>query len=119
MGGSGRALLGGVSVSSIVGTVLSSFTYDAPAVTQWRPFNVAMSELASVTLTGLSFGPGDSTVSATVGSVVCGTASWTTSTTVRFSLSRAPGGASAQLVLSVGDEATTLAGIFTFDGNSF
>jgi hypothetical protein len=114
MGGSGRALLGGVSVSSVVGTVLSSFTYDAPAVTRGRSMNVAMSELAWVTLTGLSFGPGDSTVSATVGSVVCGTASWTTSTTVRCYAGMSTGG-SAQY-LTVAGLVGTGTGVLSFDG---
>jgi hypothetical protein len=62
----------------------------------------------------LSFGPGDSTVSATVGSVVCGTASWTTSTTVRCYAGMSTGG-SAQY-LTVAGLVGTGTGVLSFDG---
>ena len=112
--GTGHALLGALSVGSVVGTRSNGFTYDAPVLTKGRSTNVAMSQLSSVTLTGMSFGSGDSTVSATLGSVVCGTASWTTGTTVRCFAGMSVGGTVQFLMVS--GMAGTATGLLSFDG---
>ena len=76
--------------------------------------NGPSSGVGLTSISGLNFGSSDSTVSATVGSVVCGTASWTTSTTVRCYAGMSTGGIAQYL--TVAGLVGTGTGVLSFDG---
>ena len=76
--------------------------------------NGPSSGVGLTSISGLNFGSSDSTVSATVGSAVCGTASWTTSTTVRCYAGMSTGGSAQHL--TVAGLVGTGTGVLSFDG---
>ena len=81
------------------------------------PYNVA-SVVASVTLTGTSFAPTDSTVTAVVALADCATSSWTTATSV--ACVGMPGAGDVGTVgVSVATVVGTSSTVFSFDGSCF
>jgi len=90
--GTGLSKSVSLSIATLVGSTLPSFTYDSPVVTFVNRFNGVVSGGTSVTLTGLNFGSSDATLTASTGqmSKTCATASWTTGTSVVCALQKVP-----------------------------
>ena len=78
------------------------------------PYNV-VSAVASVTLAGLNFVASDTTVTAAVALADCGTASWTTATSVSCIGTRGAGEVGTAGV-TVGGVTGTSSVVFSFDG---
>ena len=68
---------------SLEGTASAPLTYDAPVMTFLVPKNFPQLGGATVTISGTNFGPVDLSANAQVGISPCGTASWTTGTSLR------------------------------------
>jgi hypothetical protein len=76
----------GLTMSTVVGTILTSFTFDSPAVTAIVPANMPVTAGPSLTVLGLQFVSVDLTPTTTfhgASSIPCTTLSWSTSTTVK------------------------------------
>jgi len=84
--GSGRSFSYTMNVLSLIGTATAvgalSVTYDTPVVSFTSTRNSAASAGSVLTMGGLNFAVSDTTVSGTLGSTVCASATWTTATTV-------------------------------------
>jgi hypothetical protein len=70
-----------VTVASIVGTGLEVFSFDAPALS-YLTRNTPATGGASITMSGMSIGLRDFTVTASLTSAECTTSSWTSSSTL-------------------------------------
>ena len=88
----------------------------APVITAASPYNVA-SVVASVTLTGMDFGPTDGTVTGLLALGECGTASWASATSVSCIGTRG-GGSTGTAGLTVAGVAGTSSDVFSFDGRA-
>lgn len=86
----------------------------APVITAAAPYNVA-SAVASVTLTGMDFGPTDGTVTGLLALGECGTASWASATSVSCIGTRGAG-ETGTAGLTVASVAGTSSAVFSFDG---
>jgi len=90
----------------------------APVVSFTSGENIAGSDGGLVTVTGLDFRSSDLTASVGLGSQGCGTASWSSGTSVVCAAS-AGTGSGAAAVVTVGGVVGTRTGGFTFDGQCF
>ena len=100
--GTGKLLRVSVSVTSLVGTQLVAFSYDAPVVSYSAAFNSVVSGGNSLTVYGLNFAMNDVSNTAIVGVTACGTTSWSSVSAVRC---LSPSGAGAAKTMIV--EATS------------
>ena len=77
-------VLAQVSIAEVIGSSLSLFSYDAPAVTFVNRYNAPPSGMASMTLNGVNFGLGAAdSRSMRVGVTPCATYSWQSDTSVQ------------------------------------
>lgn len=112
----GRSLVGTVTVGNAVGTALYAFSIDAPVVTLADPVNSALSEVAWLSISGTNFGQVDATASAAIGSLGCGTVSWSTGTAMMCYAGSSMG--DTTLRLAVAGSVGTMGALFSFDGES-
>jgi len=87
----------------------------APVVSSLVPSNLAGSGAISVTIGGLNFAVADLSPTGALGSGVCSTASWVTSSLAKCLLASGTAGATYGTV-TVNSVAGTGAGVFSFDG---
>jgi hypothetical protein len=81
--GSSSSNLSTISVSSIIGTSSTVFSYDSPVVTFLNPQNAPTSAGQSITTLGFNFGSTDPTASTSISGSVCSTASWSSVSSVQ------------------------------------
>jgi hypothetical protein len=72
----------GAGVNQMVGTSLLVFTYDVPVQSFVNRFNMPTTNGLSLTVTGTNFASIDATPTLTVGKTMCGTTSWTSSSSM-------------------------------------
>jgi hypothetical protein len=101
-------------VSLGVLTFATSFSYDAPVLSEVRKFNGASSATSTITLRGSNFATLDVTPSVVVGASKCGTAAWTSITSV-LCASVAGSGPANLVSLTVSSHLGTTAAGFTYD----
>ena len=113
-GGSDR--MGGTPGGSEVAGVWSA----APVASAYAPGNAVKSGGATVTISGLNFGAYSFTASlAATGVDMCGTASWTSGTTVECRMIAATAVKTSYAKVTVGAVVGTRVGVyFTFDGTA-
>ena len=86
LGGSGPGISTFVTASAVVGTYLSSVTFDAPVISIGTPPNTARSTAMSITMSGFNFGDGqaamgfDPTPTVALAASPCACASWHSTT---------------------------------------
>lgn len=104
------------TISTIAGTTLSAFTYDAPVFSHPSTINAPTTAGASITLSGTDFGFVDWTVTAQFGSsLVCETTAWMTNTVLECVPPKSAGGSGVRTALTVGSFVGTTAAFFTYD----
>ena len=69
-------------LSSVVGTVTSTFSYDAPVISDTPQDNLASTAGVSITLQGTNFGLKTATMSARLGGSACATVSFVSTTSL-------------------------------------
>ena len=79
--GTGRDMSMLLYTANVIGTRWIGFTYDSPASSRSMHFNTPTTSGQSVTVSGLNFGNPDVTLSMSLGTFLCATSSWTSSTT--------------------------------------
>ena len=79
--GTGRDMSMLLYTANVIGTRWIGFTYDSPASSLSMHFNTPTTSGQSVTVSGLNFGNPDVTLSMSLGTFLCATSSWTSSTT--------------------------------------
>jgi len=84
--------------ADLTSTIAGAFTYDAPTITQTAYLSAPNAGGISVTMNGFDFGLLDFTATAQLGFTLCGTASWTSGTTVSCI---SPQGAGAPLPMTM------------------
>merc|ERR1712167_370416 len=97
-----------------MGTSMSAFTYDAPAVTATSVFNAVTTGATTVLISGVNLGPVDYSPSARVGSTFCLTTSCNTDTTMSCSVSPGSGGTHS-IDVEVAQLMGTMQGMFSYD----
>ena len=124
--GGGRFLFEGLSlkmfVSSVAGTSISSFTYDAPVITNWKMdaklhgpgYNSATTGGVSISILGINFAEGIATPTQAFELDECQTASWLTRTTILCGMPRGTG--ESRTFTTIASIVGTSPGTFTFDG---
>jgi hypothetical protein len=114
LAGSNLALPAALTMDTLVGTQLASFTYDAPVISSRRVDNGPLSGGTSVTIFGANYGMSNVSPSAALGSSICSTASWKSDSAV---VCTTASGASTglDLVLTVGSMVATTEDTFTYD----
>ena len=88
----------------------------APVASDSYSYNAAMSGGTSVTVTGLSFGSMEYTLSTMLADRICATVLWSSATSVTAISSTILGLLVNDVRLTVGAVAGTAAALFTFDG---
>lgn len=117
--GYGSSVRVGVTLSTVVGTVLNIFTFDAPVVSGPLQMNGPPKVVASpndlyITVTGANFASVDPTFTATLSNTICSTSIWTTASSVRCALAGGMG-TGHRVTISVGAVVGTKHQWFTFD----
>jgi hypothetical protein len=112
--GSDKALDLHLTVSGIMGTSMSVFTYDAPAVTATSVFNAVTTGATTVLISGVNLGPVDYSPTARVGVSLCLTTSWNSDTTMSCSVSPGSGGTHS-IDVEVAQLMGTMQGMFSYD----
>jgi hypothetical protein len=106
-----------LTIAQVVGTLLLGFTYDAPVFTQSAAYNAASTSGHSITLGGMNFANVDLTPTIRLGSTMCLTTTWQTSTNL---LCNAPpasyGGGARQTIVTMAGAVGTHAGQLSYDG---
>ena len=103
-----------VTVGGVVGTMTEGFSFDGP-VASFVSMNVPSTGRGSVTVSGLSFGLSEATMSGSLASAVCVSSSWSSSTSLTC-LSGAAIEVHAFMSATVNAAVGTGCSIFTFDG---
>lgn len=99
--GSSKAIT--LEVNGLPGTFFLAFSYDSPIVTQAGPLNMPVTVGSSVTVTGTNFGAQDSSFQVAIGSTVCLSSAFVSTTTLKCAPTPGAGaGVSAYVVGSVG-----------------
>jgi hypothetical protein len=112
--GSGAALKTNVIHTMFIGTQLTAFSYDSPVVSYSISPNSVVSGGSSVTLHGFNFAMSDLTNTVALGQTACGTASWTTISSITC-LSGSGAGAAQSIKVEASSVIGTALGTFTFD----
>lgn len=112
--GIGAPFVSAVTISTMVGTLLSAFSYDAPTASFALQYNEPMTGAATLTVQGSGFGMMNETPTIYIGSTVCMTSVWITTTAVNCQA--APGSSSGLSgALAVAAQFGTVFDIFTYD----
>ena len=108
-------VLAQVSIAEVIGSSLSLFSYDAPAVTFVNRYNAPPSGMASMTLNGVNFGLGAAdSRSMRVGVTPCATYSWQSDTSVQCA-STVGYGNTVETQITVNGLIGTITGTFSYD----
>jgi hypothetical protein len=109
-----RQLQAAVSVQGIVGTLPYQFTFEAPVLSAIRPSNTPTTGMKQAAVAGMNFDVAY-TPSVQVGSTVCKTTSWSTSTLMHCH-GPAGTGTALSVTVSIGGCVASALRIFSFDG---
>jgi hypothetical protein len=114
--GYGQALAGTLTVTSLLGTKQSYFTYDAPVLTNILARNLPTSNGGTVTLQGVNFAMENASPTVAIGSSKCGTVAWISDTELTCLPVHYDQGKRKNVKLTLtGTTMTTVVRGFTFD----
>jgi len=103
-----------LTIDTLVGTLVGTFSFDAPVVSFDSPTNLPTCEGSSLTLSGLNFGVVNSNPTAFIGDDACSTTVWLTSTAVGCR-NAAGTGTGYSIGLLLASSAATIFLAFSFD----
>jgi len=112
--GSGTGASASVTTTSLVGTLVSAFSYDAPVITVSVQSNSPLTASSLITLTGINFGLVDLSATARIGLTYCSATAYVTNTAMKCTTA-AGYGKNQPIRAEFGSVVATLMAAFTYD----